>query len=479
MTLFSRLAELAIAQPARPALCDARREIDYASLWQQVQQLAQRLRTAQVQRLALALDNGPDWAIADLAAMLAGIVVIPLPPFFTAAQQQWVLESSGADALIGAPRTGWRRAPDFSLPLQRCQPVAPPVLPAGTAKITYTSGSTGQPKGVCLSLDHLQRVSQALADRVMPAAVSHHLTLLPLATLLENISGLYVPLLSGVSSRIPALSEVGFAGARQFSAAQLAAALQRWQPHSLVLVPELLRLLVMVCQQQPALATSLRLVAVGGGKVSPALVELAQHIGIPLCEGYGLSECGSVVALNAPGAGRPGTAGQPLPHCEVTLAADGEILVRGAGMLGYLGDAPAPVQIATGDLGQLDADGYLTITGRKKNIQITAWGRNFAPEWVEAEAQLFPAIGRLLIFGDGLPANVALIQPTPGGESALAEQVMQLNQRLPDYAQVHHYLTVDFSAERNWSTANGRLRRAAVYADWQSRIQQCVTGESA
>lgn len=158
-------------------------------------------------------------------------------------------------------------------------------------------------------------------------------------------------------------------------------------------------------------------------------------------------------------------------------------------MLGYLGsdeqqparfatDDPSTVQIATGDLGHLDEAGYLHITGRKKNVQITAFGRNFSPEWVEAEAQLCPAIARIVIFGDGQPANVALIQSRPGADAQLAQQVEQLNQRLPDYARIHHWLPVTLDQHPDLLTANGRPRRERIYHHFSRQISQCLTGET-
>ncbi|MGE6216385.1 AMP-binding protein, partial [Aeromonas media] len=362
-------------------------------------------------------------------------------------------------------------------------PVAPPALPLVTAKITYTSGTTGQPKGVCLSLAQMTAVCESLALRVAPAGVEQHLTLLPLATLLENLTGLYVPLLTGACSRIPSLGELGFTGSSTLNPAVLGQALARWPSHSLVLVPELLRLLLALCANTQALAErlrGLRFVAVGGGKVAPDLIRHARALGLPVYEGYGLSECGSVVALNGPDADLMGSVGRPLPHCQVTLAADGEVMVSGSAMLGYLGEEstagePADLQIATGDLGHLDAEGYLHITGRKKNVQITAFGRNFSPEWVEAQAQLCPAIARIVIFGDGQPANVALIQPLPGSQSQLPEQIARLNQQLPDYARIHHWLPVALDQHPGLLTANGRPRRNEIYHHFSRQIDQCLT----
>lgn len=126
----------------------------------------------------------------------------------------------------------------------------------------------------------------------------------------------------------------------------LGEALLRWSTQSLVLVPELLRLLLALCTSTPTLAQqlkSLRFIAVGGGKVAPDLIKHARQLGLPVYEGYGLSECGSVVALNSLDADKPGSVGRPLPHCQVTIASDGEIMVSGSAMLGYLGsNEPTP-----------------------------------------------------------------------------------------------------------------------------------------
>ncbi|WP_323897039.1 AMP-dependent synthetase/ligase [Aeromonas veronii] len=487
MSLFDAIAKHAHEDPQSPALLSNQQRLDYQTLWQQIQRLASQLQQLDISRLALQLDNGLPWALLDLACTRAGIVVIPVPHFFSQAQQAWLLESSGADALVGPAHQGWHAAEPLllvsgELPLWRRTPATLPALPQSTAKITYTSGTTGQPKGVCLSLASMMAVCESLAERVAPAKVEKHLTLLPLATLLENITGLYVPLLTGACSRIPSFGELGFTGSSSLNPATLGEALLRWSTHSLVLVPELLRLLLALCTSTPTLAQqlkSLRFIAVGGGKVAPDLIKHARQLGLPVYEGYGLSECGSVVALNSLDADKHGSVGRPLPHCQVTIASDGEIMVSGSAMLGYLGsNKPTPEQIATGDLGHLDEEGYLHITGRKKNVQITAFGRNFSPEWVEAEAQLCPAIARIVVFGDGQPANVALIQPLPGKEADLPRQIAGLNQRLPDYARLHHWLPVALDQHPGLLTANGRPRRNEIYQHFSRQISQCLTGES-
>ncbi|WJV62622.1 AMP-binding protein [Pectobacteriaceae bacterium CE70] len=473
MTLFAAIKHWATTSPERIALNNGEQQLTYRQLNEKINNLAQLLTQQGITRLALQLDNSIEWALVDLACLKAGIIIIPMPLFFSQEQQTWLLENSGADALIGAERSGWEATPIGRLPLYRYQPQQVPAVPAGTAKITYTSGTTGQPKGVCLSLRGMERTSQSLAERIDHLPLHRHLTLLPFATLLENITGLYVPLLLGAESVILPLHQVGFTGSSQFSIDVLAQVLSQWRPHSLVLVPELLRLLTSLAGKNRECVSSLCFVAVGGGKVAPDLLLLARQEGIPVYEGYGLSECGSVVSLNIPGDDQPGSTGRPLPHCEISFSAQHEIRVKGASMLGYLGGDTVPESIATGDLGRLDDAGFLHVDGRLKNVQINAFGRNFSPEWIETEAMLYSAISHLVVFGDGLPVNVALVHPVPGKEKDLSTQIDTLNEKLPDYARIHHFIVTNLSNSA-LMTSNGRLRRAAIYLRFQEQIQRAI-----
>src|SRR5476651_952933 len=100
MILFERIKQFAVEDPTRPALCDNRQMISYGELAQKIDYLAAKLSSEKIARLALFLDNGIDWALIDLACALTGIIVIPVPVFFSAEQQHWLLENSGADAIM-------------------------------------------------------------------------------------------------------------------------------------------------------------------------------------------------------------------------------------------------------------------------------------------------------------------------------------------------------------------------------------------
>ncbi|RZJ44868.1 MAG: AMP-dependent synthetase [Brevundimonas sp.] len=410
--------------------------------------------------VGVALDNGPGWVVTDLALVLAGRASVPIPPFFTAAQRYHALADAGAGLLI-TPGDADEDLPvaDARLRIMATGIPARP-LPAGTAKITYTSGSTGAPKGVCLSQDQMEAVAASLVRVLGQDRAGLHLPVLPLAVLLENVAGLYATLLAGGRYHAVTLAEAGMGEAFRPDFARLLTTVVETGATTLILVPELLRGLI-AAQSALRLDHRLAMIAVGGARVSPALLDAAAAAGLPVVEGYGLSECASVVALNTPDDARPGAVGRPLPHLSVTLADDGEILVSPRPFLGYVGGEPAPEVLHTGDIGRLDVDGRLWIEGRKANTLITAFGRNVAPEWVESELLAEPQILQAMVMGEAQPSLSALIVPMPGVDPARIEAaVARANGRLPDYAHVGDWrLVPPFDPAAGQVTANGRPRR--------------------
>lgn len=453
----------------------------WAELRAQVLQLAARLQVLQLRRVALHADNGAAWLIVDLACQRAGLPCIPLPLFFAPAQQQHVLASAGVDALFTAAAAQFDAAQwqttacgltGLSLLLRPVS--AAPALPAGTGKVTFTSGSTGTPKGVCLSTAQQLLQGQALAQAVAVEA-PRHLCVLPLGVLLENIGGVYAPLLAGGCVLLRPLQQLGFSGSALAEPKRLLAQLQALQPTTLILIPQLLQVLVQAAAagwQPPAF----RFIAVGGARVAPELVGSARALGLPVYEGYGLSECASVVSLNTPQADRPGTCGRPLPQVRLELH-DGEFCVRGNLMLGYLGEPASwhPQRFATGDLGHLDADGFVHIDGRRKNLLISSYGRNIAPEWIESELLATLLFRDAVLLGDARPYCSALLYPaTPGIDDARIQQAIDtLNARLPDYARIRRWwrLSQPLAAIPGLLTGNGRPRREAIAATFHDQIE--------
>lgn len=463
------------------ALDDGNRRWTREQLQAQWRSAAGLLIAHGVHVMATVLDNGSAWVVADGAAAAAGVVHVPLPQFFSPQQLSHALRSAGVDTLLapllhagalasalGAPQPRVVEMAGQELGIVRLE-TAPVQLPLGTAKVTFTSGTTGMPKGVCLSRDAMQAVADGLVVATRGLDIRRHLCVLPLAVLLENVAGVLAPLARHATCVVPGLAQVGVAGSSSFDPAAFHGAVERHQPHSLILLPQMLRAwTAWLHQHGQRVPASLRLVAVGGAAVGDRLLAAARSAGIPAYEGYGLSEGASVQTLNLPGADRPGSAGRPLPHARVRVAADGEIEVAGSLMAGYLGDATPPRQWwPTGDLGRLDEDGFVHVHGRKKNVLITSFGRNVSPEWVEQALQGDGAIARAVVFGEGEPSLSAVLWPVASDatDAQLQAAVDAANAALPDYARVRRWTRsrAAFTAESGLATANGRPQRAAIW----------------
>lgn len=483
------LSAIASHASERPAVYSAGRTLSYSELARLVNEEADWIRAAS-SRCALLAQNGWRWLIADLALLASRSVNVPLPDSFTAPQIRHVLADAGIDGVLtDRPADFLRAHGDFSivgaspvtgLTLLRRRATDQCAIGRDVVKITYTSGSTGTPKGVCLAGRAIAAVANSLAAATADLGVTRHLCVLPLATLLENIAGLYVPALIGAQMVVESGPDIGVGYAR-LDAPRFLSTLTRHQPQSLVLVPELLRLLVHAAGNGWIAPGSLRFIAVGGASVAPTLVERAAALGLPVFEGYGLSECASVVCLNTPGASRPGSVGRPLPHAQVRIDASGEICVRGAVMSGYLGDDAATCdEIRTGDLGEFDAEGFLHVRGRAKNLLITSMGRNITPEWVERELLAEPVIAQAMAVGEGRPFVGALIVPTSHADDAAVDAALGCaNARLPDYARVRRWARFPQqpSLGNGLLTANGRLRRAEIQARFAAAIATIYESE--
>ena len=405
--------------------------------------------------VAIALDAGLANCVTDLALLEAGIASLPLPPFFTPDQRQHALRAAGAQAML-TPSPDGR---DFHIePLDL--PAMP--LPAGTAKISFTSGSTGTPKGICLSADHMLAVANAVVSHVGQDHAGRHLALLPPGILLENVAGFYAALLAGgCTIALPQL-EVGLANPFAPDWGKVLDAIAQNEATSLILVPELLNGIVRAMDALNVRFPALTLVAVGGARVMPATLDHATALGLPVRQGYGLTECASVVALESAGDALRGSVGQSIGVNSITIAADGEIILNGPLFLGTIGAPRATGPLATGDLGQIDADGRLTILGRKSNLIITSHGRNISPEWVESLLIEHPAIAQAMVHGDGESTLSALIVPA-SPDADIAAAIDRANGALPGYARVANWrLVPPFMPVNDMLTGNGRLRRDVI-----------------
>lgn len=507
--LWQHLCEQAQRKPNDVAILSFDDKLHCAYTWKtlrdETEQLARTFKSEGVQVLALLAANSPAWIVVDLACRLQGVVLLPVPSFFSDSQWQHVFTSLGIDSVLtDCPQRlasavngpfieqgeyvglSYLKAPESSLSSFDNHNL----LPASTQKITFTSGSTGSPKGVCLGQELIDQVTDSLVAATTECHVERHLCVLPLATLLENIAGVYVPLMAGAQVVVASEEALGFNGASGFALPVFLDVLSRCRPNSMILIPQLLEALVSSCEAGWQLPDSLRFIAVGGAKVSPTLLEKAWQFGLPVFEGYGLSECASVVTLNTPQARRNGSLGKVLPHTSVALI-DGEIVVTGPRFLGYLADkaswqnAHNEQGLETGDLAQLDEDGFLFFHGRKKNVLVSSFGRNINPEWVEAELNAQDMIAQSFVFGDGQAYCVALLAVYNNGMSdeAIEALVQQANQTLPSYARAKKWHRLSAPLPRGTGedadllTSNGRPKRAQIEEAFKRELALLYTND--
>ena len=250
----------------------------------------------------------------------------------------------------------------------------------------------------------------------------------------------------------------------------------------------------------------LRYAICGGSPLDPDLNLFFYSVGIMIYEGYGLTETTAAATITPPLAPRPGTVGQPVPGTTIRIADDGEVLVRGGGVFGsYWNNQQASSAVlrdgwlATGDLGRLDEDGYLTITGRKKDILVTSGGKNVAPAVLEDRLRSRSLIGQCVVLGDGRPYVAALVTLDPDAlrhwltmrKRPLDQSLDALRydpdlweavQRAVDYANdavsqaeaIRRFLIVDgyFTEENGLLTPSMKVKRQEVMAAYADEIEE-------
>ncbi len=425
--LFATLARRAGAAAQPPAFDDGTTRLDYGGLARRTAALSDRLVRLPTAPQVIGLLGGQhvDWIAAQLAIWHAGRTAVPLPSFFRAPQLAHILRDAGVAHLVVTPDTV-PVARDLGIPFTIAGPAEASFSvpgPTEARQIVYTSGSTGRPKGVVLSTRQILWSARALAAAIDAHAGDSYLSVLPIALLLETTCAILVPILTGAAVRLEPALAAAFDGA---DGTALAAAIADRRPSCLVLVPQLLARWLEALEESNARApSSLRFVAVGGAAVSPTLSKAAWARGIPVHEGYGLSECGSVVALNRPGERAPGTAGRPLSGLDVAID-DGEIVVRGPSVMDrYLHGEPVDGAWRTGDLGEFDADGNLIVRGRLDNLIITPVGRNVSPEWIEALLAVDPRIAVAAVAHLEGPHLMAALVPSARGEDWFAQATLE------------------------------------------------------
>ena len=399
-----------------------------------------------------------------------------------------------------------------------------------TCCLIYTSGTGGRPKGVMLTHRSIQANIDAAIALLGEANADHDqrfLSLLPLSHSYEHTAGLHLP--------IQTQSEVWYCE----SAEQIAANLLEVSPTLMTAVPRLYdvlherimrgvrnkgglsaqifyetirlgrkrvagrRLLPhewilnliferLVRQKIRArLGGRLKYFISGGAPLNPDIGSFFMALGVNLLQGYGQTEASPLISANRPNHIKIDTVGPPVDGVELKIAEDGEILVRGEMLMkGYWRDPTTTAAVIkngwlyTGDLGSVDDDGYVTITGRKKDIIVNSGGENIAPGRVEALLTIEPEIAQAMVDGDHRPWLAAIIAPSDEIRSAatseadlkqlITEGVERANTRLSQIERVRRFIIADeaFSKENSQLTATLKVRRHIVRALYADRLDE-------
>ena len=544
--------------------------------WNEVADAVRRLAAALVaagikprDRIVISAENRPEWAIADLAVMSIGAIVVPAYTTNTEDDHVYIMEHSGAviaitsggalasrvalaasrvqhvrmlitmDTSTKMPNLGNRSCHDWQSLLENNEPLTDiedriaQQNSDDTCCFVYTSGTGGRPKGVMLTHRSIQACIKASIEILHEGGVAENqrfLSLLPLSHSYEHTAGMHLP--------IQTKSEVWYCE----SAEQIGANLQEVSPSLMTAVPRLYDVLherimrsirtkgglsekmfmetirlgrkrlegktllphefilnlflekLVRHKIQARLGGRLKYFISGGAALNPEIGSFFMALGVKLLQGYGQTEASPVISANRPGKIKIETVGPPVAGVEVRFADDGEILVRGDLLMkGYWRDdhsTAATIRdgwLYTGDIGSADEDGYITITGRKKEIIVNSGGENIVPSRVEALLTIEPEIEQAMVDGDRRPWLAAVIVPSDearikaGSDDALklliAETVDRANSRLSQIERVRRFIIADegFTNENSQLTATLKVRRHMIKAQYQDRLDALYT----
>jgi long-chain acyl-CoA synthetase len=502
-------------------------------------------------RVALISYNRPEWAIVDYAAHLIGAVTVPLYSTSTPDQVGFILSDSGSKLVFAEDAQQLAKAGsgrdvvvfdsgfDAFLATGAGKPPAVETDPASLATIIYTSGTTGTPKGVMLSHRNLVSDVVALTDiiRFTPEDIS--LSFLPVShafqrcvdyaifsrgaaiayaestdsvaknllevrpTILCAVPRFYEKVhdrvkqsIEGMSFRRQRLAQWALrAGAEEMThrirgrRAPFGARFRRAIADFLVLK-----------KIRAKTGGRLRLLVSGGAPLAPETNEFFNSLGFTLIEGYGLTETSPVITLNRPGAVRIGTVGQAIGGVDVKIAPeDGEILARGPiVMMGYYNKPQETAEVMTdgwfrtGDIGEIDAEGYLKITDRKKDLLKTSGGKYIAPAPIEGKIRQHPYVANALVLGDRRKYAAALIVPDfavlekeypgvgrkdllthPGVLQTFQGHVDSINKGIASWETVKRFalLEDDFTIQSGELTPTMKVRRKIVEEKRREKIE--------
>jgi long-subunit acyl-CoA synthetase (AMP-forming) len=354
------------------------------------------------------------------------------------------------------------------------------VAPDDLATLIYTSGTTGQPKAVMLTHRNV-RYYQNATTRVIPLEEASDadgnarlVSYLPMAhvtgrsvdhwgAMARSLTLAYCPdslKLFEIAAQVHPTGLIGIPRVWEKLYAALRTALPDVSPPAVHALPDQVKqaILARIGLDQCHVATS------GAAPIDPAIIEFFQALGLPITEGWGMSELSNAATLAPPGRSRNGAVGRAFPGMELRIADDGEVLVRGPlVMRGYYKDPERTAEaldadgwMHTGDIGVLDADGFLKITDRKKELIITSGGKNISPALIEYELQRHPLIGQACAIGDRRNYVTALIVLDPETTPAWARAQGIAASSLAELASHPEVLA---EVERGVAAANSHLAR--------------------
>ena len=441
------------------------RRCSFGQFLEQAEGIASSLRRHGLQRgdrVALLSENRPEWLIAYMGIVASGCIVVPLDIQMTSEDLARLLIRSGAQVgFVSATTWPWFKQAGVPLTVvsfDRAQEAgcislsewieagrvgrgdATEIYREDVAAILYTSGTTGDPKGVCLTHRNLLSNAESMMNTDLGKEEDQFLGILPLHHAYPFMATGLIPLLLGAGvTFLPSLKGPLLLQCLKeanitilVGVPQVFAMMNRAISDGLARRPwalrQLLRRLMGVTywvrmrsgfnlgqflfgSLHRQLGPSLRLLVSGGAKLDPEVARFFWSLGFTLLEGYGLTETAPVVTFTSPIRTKPGSVGLPISGVTVRIVhADstgiGEVVVAGPSVMqGYDGDPAATTEVIhdgwfhTGDLGYLDDDGYLFLSGRAKELIVTAGGKNIVPEQLESLYRRSPAIGDICILG--------------------------------------------------------------------------------
>lgn len=491
-------------------------------------------------KVALFSDNCPEWVIVDFACMSAGLVSVPIYPSLTPELVQYIVEHSEAKLVVARGKDRLKKLQPNPRILKTVEidgdfdafvatgdkSLDPWVAHANQlslddlATIVYTSGTTAQPKGVMLSHRNNIAQSRMLSSRSWRTPDDIILSYLPLSHIAERLNiyrqamvGYPIYFGQGIDTVAQDLRETRpttfvavpriwekFEEAIRAKVAQAPAGKKRLFEKALqagkrsIENPSLVnrarsKVFQVLVGRKLKKAIGLDrcgLCMSGAAPLDRSTIEFFHSFGMPIVEGYGLTECAGASHLNRLDRPEYGTVGPELPGMDFKLAQDGEILLRGDNIfMGYYKDPEATREalkdgwLCTGDIGIVDAHGNLKITDRKKNIIVTSAGKNVAPAPIEAKIKAHPAISQVVVVGDKRKHLAALITLAPGlsrteAHKEISAHIERVNQSLSSFETIKKFTIMDkeFNVDDGEMTATMKLKRSVIQEKYRPVIDQ-------